>query len=555
MDFLAKALEQIKDVFAQMSPGSRLTTGLLVAVVVISIAYLAKFESSSADDYLFGGIPIASSDLNAVQAAFGTAELNDYETEGNRIRVPRAKRAAYMAALADANAIPAGFSSNLDELAKGSSILETGEKLRLRQQVAKQNDLANTIRKMNAVEEATVQYAEVVKGGFPRRKERTAMVAVRPMTGAELSAQQVDGIKKLVAGAYAGLSTDDVSLTDLNTGQTYAKSNNGGVPSASDDPYASRKIWYEKRWEAQIHQALSLIEGVIVTVNVELNPIISSEELVNQYDPQSVTVGSKTATQNDSNTKGIPSGRPGLQTQGPNAAAAIALPNSESTRETSSEETTAVASQTRTETRNSGLTPKEVQALISVPSSYYRRVWDNKKKDGSEPTETELLEIETAVRLNIEKSVVKILPKPPPGTAAYPQIFVSTFEHIIPPKAAPPSGVDNAFGWLADNWNSVGMTLVGAFGLLMLRSMVRTSSVTTGSNSDVAPLSETELSLEREEQAEEMEDDGDSDGASSHEKRRFKVTGPNVRDELADMVREDPDAAASILRNWIGDAA
>ena len=36
-------------------------------------------------------------------------------------------------------------------------------------------------------------------------------------------------------------------------------------------------------------------------------------------------------------------------------------------------------------------------------------------------------------------------------------------------------------------------------------------------------------------------------------KRREKG-GPSLRDELADIVREDPDAAAAILRSWIGAA-
>ena len=30
--------------------------------------------------------------------------------------------------------------------------------------------------------------------------------------------------------------------------------------------------------------------------------------------------------------------------------------------------------------------------------------------------------------------------------------------------------------------------------------------------------------------------------------------GPTLKDDLTDIVREDPDAAAAILRNWIGNA-
>jgi len=33
---------------------------------------------------------------------------------------------------------------------------------------------------------------------------------------------------------------------------------------------------------------------------------------------------------------------------------------------------------------------------------------------------------------------------------------------------------------------------------------------------------------------------------------RFAAGGPSLKDELADLVREDPEAAANILRAWIG---
>ena len=34
--------------------------------------------------------------------------------------------------------------------------------------------------------------------------------------------------------------------------------------------------------------------------------------------------------------------------------------------------------------------------------------------------------------------------------------------------------------------------------------------------------------------------------------RRMSGKGPSLRDELSEMVKEDPDSAANILRSWIG---
>src|ERR1051325_4955771 len=107
MDFLNRAIAQITDLFRSMTPGARITAGLLLTVVVVSLAYLFNHQTSSPDAFLMGGESIATSQLPAVEAAFGKAKLSGYEIDAShRIRVPAAQKAAYMAALVDGNAMP-----------------------------------------------------------------------------------------------------------------------------------------------------------------------------------------------------------------------------------------------------------------------------------------------------------------------------------------------------------------------------------------------------------------------------------------------------------------
>jgi flagellar M-ring protein FliF len=49
-----------------------------------------------------------------------------------------------------------------------------------------------------------------------------------------------------------------------------------------------------------------------------------------------------------------------------------------------------------------------------------------------------------------------------------------------------------------------------------------------------------------------------SDAGLAREGGRRKLRlkkGPTLKDDLAELVKEDPDAAAAILRTWIGNAA
>src|SRR5260221_2051616 len=119
MDFLNKAIAQITDLFRSMTPGARITAGLLLAVLVVSLGFLFNHQSSSPDDYLMGGDSIQSTQLPAIEAAFAKAKLGGYEIDGShRIRVPGAQKALYMAALADANALPRGFGDHMIDAVK-----------------------------------------------------------------------------------------------------------------------------------------------------------------------------------------------------------------------------------------------------------------------------------------------------------------------------------------------------------------------------------------------------------------------------------------------------
>jgi flagellar biosynthesis/type III secretory pathway M-ring protein FliF/YscJ len=45
------------------------------------------------------------------------------------------------------------------------------------------------------------------------------------------------------------------------------------------------------------------------------------------------------------------------------------------------------------------------------------------------------------------------------------------------------------------------------------------------------------------------------ESAAERRLKRLSGAGPTLRDELSQLVIEDPDAAANILRNWIGNAS
>src|SRR3972149_2737830 len=138
MDFLNQALAQVSDLFRSMTPGARITAGLLLAVVVISVGYLFQYRSAGPDEFLFGGQYLTDGQINQIEASMAQAGLNDYERQGNRVLVPRGLRAEYLSAGADGGALPPNFHNYLESALEQGGPWESGEATRERRKDAPQ---------------------------------------------------------------------------------------------------------------------------------------------------------------------------------------------------------------------------------------------------------------------------------------------------------------------------------------------------------------------------------------------------------------------------------
>ena len=172
MDFVSKAFQQISDLFRSMTPAARITSGLLLAIVLISLFYLVRTQTTSGGDYLFGGREFSQAELADMAAAFGKASLNAFEIEGYRMRVPGGQKAAYLAALADNNALPHDFSRIFDD-AVSTSPFEPRYVFETRQKNAREKTLSLMISKMQGIELARVEFSTDEQRGLRRTRDRS----------------------------------------------------------------------------------------------------------------------------------------------------------------------------------------------------------------------------------------------------------------------------------------------------------------------------------------------------------------------------------------------
>lgn len=552
MDFLNKSFAQLKDLFLSMTPAARITSALLLAVVVISLGYLFTHEIAGPEVYLFGGEMFSSSDLNNMATAFGQEGLDSYEIEGNRIRVPRSRRGEYVTALGKHNALPEDFAEILTSALKAGGTFISPSDRQAYLKSATQESLSRMLSDWPGIERAYVLYGTKRKGGWSRDTVATASVQIKPRNNEPLDPAVISSIRKTVVKAIPGLKPEDCAVTDTSVMRTtFGGSESYGSPL--DDAYIATKQYYEREYKNKILEGLSWIPGVTVTPYVELSEEMNYREEQVQYDPKgAVTVSQSETSVERTSESAAPAGRPGYMAQNAARTLATATAKGNSETETQTESTQqSLTSTTRTTSEKPGLTPRRVTVAVTIPTSYFERVWrkENPPKEDEEakpPEASDLEPIQTQTIARVKDFVATTIPQPADGTDPKDLVTVAPFPDIAPPEIPEPALAENVLVWLGDYWSTLGLIGLALASLLMLRSMIRAAPVAPAEGRAPAAAASGEPGEEEEMSAQEV---------AERQLKRFSGSGASLRDELSDLVNEDPDIAANILRNWIGTAS
>jgi flagellar M-ring protein FliF len=548
MAFLNQSLAQLRDLFASMTPAARITSALLLGVIVVSLGYLFQGYTGASEELLFNGEILQPRDVVAVQAAVAKAGLEVLPLQAGRIVVPRGQKTAYLAAIADGGALPANFHTLLEE-SLDSGLWESGDSKKTRIKAAREHQLSLMVSEMAGIDDAKVLYDVREPKAFGKEKI-TATVSVLPAVGWTLDPQRAKLIRDAVAMSIAGLSPSDVMVLDRNSGSQMG----GGsevLAASFDDPYWVTRTTYETKMKADIEDLLRYIQpSVSVRVSAELDDTLSAETRTVKPEGDPAAIRERTDTSESGSTETEDRGQPGLVAQGPNRTPPEqAVAKNQTTQNSSTTETENFVPTMEELRKQTGLTPKHVHAAISVPSEYLVRVWRESEptaKPDERPDASRLQNIEEQVKTKIKTTVARLLPKEL-AEFALDNVEVTVFQSLTPEPVAEPSLARESLLWASRNSGSLIMAGLAIVSLMMLRSMVKSIPSTDAAVALAAP----KLAEETTAAAAPAKAEAPAARDSSRPRLRLK-TGPTLKDDLTELVREDPDGAAAILRTWIG---
>lgn len=532
METLRRIAQQF-GTFYQGMTGSQRATLLLVPLLVLSaFGYVIYNRSYNADEAVSWGRVFSTEEVIQAETAFLQAGLNTFRREGGRIFVPASEVDRYNAILVESDTIPTDWASEREAISKNVSIFSSPEQRSANDEIALGKSLSRALRQIDGIEYADVVWArsrERVR--FPNTRPRvTATVKVKPRRGSDISLKLASSLRNAVAGMVPDLKADDVVVLNLETGESH-------VAADENDPLNNQLLArmqdFTRNYQQKIADHLSFIDDVIVSVNVDLDNLRMSVERNQKIDPENtVALTQSEETRNDTLTNTSKAAEPGFKANEPASLKTDSTSQQQSQQNTSNTNVVNAPSFIVSEKEFIGAMPTAVQVSISIPEDYYQAV---AAKQGIPPGTTDeekttytaaLKTIRTEVEKNVQSIVSKSIPQNSPPDA----VQVTTYTpvtHDVPAVEIP--WTDQA-GDLVRQWG--GAVALGIFAIWALRMLQK--SIPQLPDIPPSPLAAMNMA-------------GDNDDRPA----KAPPVELTERDRLQNVIRENPEMAASVISKWI----
>jgi flagellar M-ring protein FliF len=301
---LTRFLESLKALGAMRLLG---LLGVAVAILAI-VGFVALRGNGQPMALLYGDMELR--DSAQVAAALDKIHV-PYEIRDNgaQILVPSDQVDHLRLTLARDN-LPGGGSVGYEVFDRGDSLTSNQFQQQINQLRALEGELGRTIRSIRGVRNARVHLVLARREPFARQQQEAQASIVLSMAGSQrMSDDEVQAIVNLVSSAVPGLKTQNISMID-NRGQLLARS---GRPSGQDATASSNdemRRAMEQRLNRAVEDMLSSTLGpghVRAETSVEMN-FERINETQEKFDPEGQVPRSQQTVTDSSKTSDPPAG-------------------------------------------------------------------------------------------------------------------------------------------------------------------------------------------------------------------------------------------------------
>ena len=272
MNRMSGALGRAKGLLSGFTPGQRGVIVVAILGLLLGVYALSRWAAPPTWTPLYSGLSAqdTSKIVDQLQADGVKYQLSN---GGNTILVPQAQVYDLRVSLQGKN-LPGSTSDGYSILdSQGMTATDLQQNTALKR--ATEAELVKTLEAMDGVQGARVQLAIPEKSVFTTEQDKAkATVTLMLGTGVEFSDEQVSAVTQIVSGAVPGLAPDDVNVNDTQGHVLSAP----GLGSAGGNRVANRNdeqtAQYESRLGGAVQKMLDSVLGpgkAVVRVNAQLN--------------------------------------------------------------------------------------------------------------------------------------------------------------------------------------------------------------------------------------------------------------------------------------------
>ncbi|MDR3234329.1 MAG: hypothetical protein LBT46_11820 [Planctomycetaceae bacterium] len=563
----------LKDLFLSMTLGNRIVAALLLTMLLFSFGYLIVGSIKPSDPgsdvvFLYNHYRFSPNEMRAAEAALRLENKNGHQWIGDQLQVPAKYVAAYTAVLAENNVIEKnGLARQMT--AKNLTAWQSAKMMDVQMIASKEKDCADAIKMLGGIADSMVisnKRPDWNHNVWARTQVFSAAVTIETIENKPLDDNTVAAIARIVTSVFGVTDMKEISIVDTKNSRAY--NGNGEEQSGSQGVYLRHQRKYQDDFNARIYQFLPPIEGMKVETAVELTTYSNEEYFDVEHRKPTVLVDHSMDYQ--FHKEGYDRfARPGqvAQFSRPLIDPSANVSAKDMTDEKKNEKETTNALPGR-ETKRTEIPyiPLRVLASIHIPREHIRATWLQKNKRANElppePTPEQLLEEQNVMTQDTKRSVAKILELYRSPKVADPlEIVEVTFYDPIKPDVKIETTWEKIQMFLQHHWQTLSLMGLVLCGLTVLWSLTKPQKpdpivIYEGLET---PLEAIDARLKAKADAEaEAQREADAAVAEQEEQieRQLDSFGSihSLKDEIAALIAENPEAAAAVVRQWIGNA-
>ena len=570
MDQAKKIYAQVKDLFLSMTPGNRVIAVLLLATLLVSLGYLVvgsvkTGESKSNYVDLLDGYEFDNREKQKAEMELRTAKFDEHRWVGNVLRVPAKKASIYTATISGALTDRGLERQNT---AKAMSAWQSAKMMDTQMVASKEIDIANAIKALGGIAEASVisnRRIDWHRNVWAREQKYSAAVTVKPTHNRPLDDGTISAIGNIVARAFGITDLKEISIVDSENNRAYYGSGEEVSASGGGD-YLKHQVRYQEDLNRRIYEFLPPISGLKVQTSVELTKMIN--ESIFDVTHGKPTVLADHVKGSDYERVGYDRfGRPGQVAElgRPLIDPPVGVDNRARTKEIRHEREFTNALQGQEQRAEIvPFTPIRILASLQIPREYVRKIWLEENTlpntEPTEPTPEELADRETQMTREIKESVSQLLmlwwdKKTTPDPLDMVQV---KYYQPIREKEVELTSWQQVRIWLGQNWQSLalmGLVLCGLCVLWAITKPAKPEPIVIYEAPEIPmEVIEARAQVKAEEEAAARAAAEEDDEEALRSLDGFDRSIRSLQDEIAELVEENPEAAAAVLRQWIGNA-